>query len=33
MKYFFVEQDQSDDPMKSIETSYKNLTEDILYKV
>ncbi|MFT6854623.1 MAG: sugar phosphate isomerase/epimerase [Cyclobacteriaceae bacterium] len=30
MKYFFVEQDQSDDPMKSIETSYKNLTEDIL---
>ena len=30
MKYFFVEQDQSDDPLKSIETSYKNLTEDIL---
>lgn len=30
MKHFFVEQDQSEDPMKSIEISYKNLTEKIL---
>lgn len=30
MKHFFVEQDQSDDPMKSIEISYKNLTQKIL---
>lgn len=30
MDYFFVEQDQSDDPMQSIETSYKNLTQKIL---
>ena len=30
MKHFFVEQDQSDDPMKSIETSYVNLTKKIL---
>ncbi len=30
MKYFFVEQDQSADPLKSIEISYKNLTEKIL---
>lgn len=30
MKHFFVEQDQSADPMKSIALSYKNLTERIL---
>ncbi len=30
MKHFFVEQDVSVDPMKSIETSYKNLTQKIL---
>lgn len=30
MKYFFVEQDQSDNPMESIATSYKNLTQNIL---
>lgn len=30
MKHFFVEQDQSEDPLKSIEISYKNLTEKIL---
>ena len=30
MQHFFVEQDQSDDPLKSIEISYKNLTEKIL---
>lgn len=30
MEYSFVEQDQSDNPMKSIETSYKNLTQNIL---
>ena len=30
MKHFFVEQDQSDDPMKSAEVSFKNLTEKIL---
>jgi len=30
MKAFFVEQDQSDDPLKSIEISYKNLSEKIL---
>ncbi|RED93399.1 sugar phosphate isomerase/epimerase family protein [Marinoscillum furvescens] len=30
MKHFFVEQDQSADPMKSIEISFKNLTEKIL---
>jgi len=30
MKYYFIEQDQSEDPMKSIEISYKNLTEKIL---
>lgn len=30
MKYFFVEQDQSDDPMKSIEISINNLTQKIL---
>ncbi len=30
MKHFFVEQDQSANPLKSIELSYKNLTEKIL---
>ncbi|MEO9477656.1 MAG: sugar phosphate isomerase/epimerase [Cyclobacteriaceae bacterium] len=30
MKHFFVEQDKSDNPLKSIETSYRNLTEKIL---
>lgn len=30
MQHFFVEQDQSEDPLKSIEISYKNLTEKIL---
>lgn len=30
MKHFFVEQDQSIDPMKSIEVSYNNLTNKIL---
>ena len=30
MKHYFVEQDMSDDPFKSIETSYKNLKEKIL---
>lgn len=30
MKHFFVEQDKSDNPLKSIETSYRNLTEEIL---
>lgn len=30
MKHYFVEQDQSEDPFKSIEISYKNLKEKIL---
>lgn len=30
MKYYFVEQDQSDDPFKSIKTSYHNLLNKIL---
>lgn len=30
MKHYFVEQDQSDDPFKSIETSFNNLKEKIL---
>lgn len=30
MKHYFVEQDASDDPFKSIELSYKNLKEKIL---
>lgn len=30
MKHFFVEQDQSIDPLQSIEKSYKNLTSKIL---
>lgn len=30
MKHFFVEQDASDDPFKSIETSYNNLVNKIL---
>lgn len=30
MKHFFVEQDQAEDPLKSIEISYKNLKEKIL---
>lgn len=30
MKYFFVEQDRSPDPMKSIEISYNNLITEIL---
>lgn len=30
MKHFFVEQDASDDPFKSIETSYSNLVNKIL---
>jgi sugar phosphate isomerase/epimerase len=31
MQHFFVEQDQSNDPLKSIETSYNNLTQKILF--
>lgn len=30
MQHFFVEQDQSNDPMQSIQTSYQNLTQKIL---
>lgn len=30
MEHYFVEQDQSDNPIKSLELSYKNLTEKIL---
>ncbi len=30
MKHFFIEQDQSYNPMKSIEVSFKNLTQNVL---
>ncbi|MFY0608278.1 MAG: sugar phosphate isomerase/epimerase [Cyclobacteriaceae bacterium] len=30
MEHFFIEQDQSDDPMRSIEVSFNNLTQKIL---
>ena len=30
LKHYFIEQDQSDNPLKSLEISYKNLTQNIL---